>query len=210
MQMCCLVVHLTSKEIYHGLRPSAWLPQISLSKSHCRLSVISPKAKGRSCDWESLRDEGKWHHAVRRGPSLSWHWNQNTFKRMKLMYIKKWLPATIYYWYFLYRKTTERKQLILASIYKSFESGEGAFLLAFHETRDWGVCHKEMPLHRAKEASNTWERAPMGSIRSNAPLELVCIDFLHLESCKGGFDCLMTLFQSSDTHLNSTTTRVGN
>lgn len=36
------------------------------------------------------------------------------------------------------------------------------------------------------------DRAPMGSITSKSPLELVCID-LHLDACQGGFDCISIL-----------------
>lgn len=44
-----------------------------------------------------------------------------------------------------------------------------------------------------QKKSATHESAPMGSITSNLPLELVCIDFLHLETCRGGYEYILVV-----------------
>lgn len=36
-------------------------------------------------------------------------------------------------------------------------------------------------------------RTPMGSITSSSPLELMCIDYLHLETCRGGYEYIVVV-----------------
>ncbi|KAL7853425.1 hypothetical protein AOLI_G00202690 [Acnodon oligacanthus] len=45
--------------------------------------------------------------------------------------------------------------------------------------------------HRKKPATHI--HAPLGSITSSSPLELVCIDFLHLEKGQGGYEYILVL-----------------
>lgn len=47
--------------------------------------------------------------------------------------------------------------------------------------------------HALNKKTATHERAPMGSITSHLPLDLACMDFLHLEASKGGFEYILVV-----------------
>lgn len=103
----------------------------------------------------------------------------------------------------LYRRTPERKELVLPLPYQPVvlkhlhdHMGHVGTERVLHLTRErfyWPhmkrciedyVTKKCCYIKQQKPAAHV--RAPMSSLKSNSPLELVCIDYLHLEKSKGG------------------------
>ena len=110
----------------------------------------------------------------------------------------------------LFRQTCERKQLVLPAKYKSVvlkhlhddmgHVGTERVLSLARERFYWPFMKKEVVEYVTKKCPCIKEkkpvnhvRAPMGTITSNSPLDLVCIDYLHLETSRGGYEYILVV-----------------
>ena len=110
----------------------------------------------------------------------------------------------------LHRKTATRKQLVLPEKYKTTvlrqlhdDMGHQGVERTTSLVRDrffWPHMQREVEIYMSKCSACLKQkkpyretRAPLTSIVTTQPFELVSIDFLHLDKCKGGYEYILVI-----------------
>ena len=138
------------------------------------------------------------------GPELKQHSSQVT------CLLREWDKLEINESGVLYRKTANRKQLVLPEKHKSTvlkelhdemgHQGVDRTTSLIRERFYWPYMQREIEDYVARRCvclkhkkSNHETRAPLTNIVTTQPFELVSVDFLHLDKCQGGYDYILVI-----------------
>lgn len=123
---------------------------------------------------------------------------------------REWDKLTIDSDGILYRITTARKQLVLPEQYKGKvmeelhnnmgHQGTDRTVSLVRDRFFWPYMQADIEHYVTKTCSCVKQkkpahetRAPLTNIVTTQPFELVCIDFLHLDRCKGGYEYILVI-----------------
>lgn len=135
---------------------------------------------------------------------------QRKYSRISKLILSQWKHLLINDVGVLIRKEKENDQVVLPKVLKSIVyeelhnkmghlGAERVYSLA-KERFYWPMMKKEITEHITKSCECIINRkpsqpayAPLQSLQSAAPMDLVCIDLLHLEQSSGGFEYILTI-----------------
>uniref|UniRef100_A0A8C7HDT1 Gypsy retrotransposon integrase-like protein 1 n=1 Tax=Oncorhynchus kisutch TaxID=8019 RepID=A0A8C7HDT1_ONCKI len=135
---------------------------------------------------------------------------QKKFSPKTKCLFREWDKLTIDSDGILYRITTARKQLVLPEQYKGKvmeelhnnmgHQGTDRTVSLVRDRFFWPYMQSDIEHYVTKTCSCVKQkkpahatRAPLTNIVTTQPFELVCIDFLHLDRCKGGYEYILVI-----------------
>uniref|UniRef100_A0A3P9KJ86 Gypsy retrotransposon integrase-like protein 1 n=1 Tax=Oryzias latipes TaxID=8090 RepID=A0A3P9KJ86_ORYLA len=190
--LCPLTISTAITEI----QKEAWMSVVEIPKADLRLAQQEDPVIGEVLKFVTTNEWPKGGtHAHNKGIGTL------TRQKQKLYVDKEGL---------LYRKTSNRSQLLLPKkfhklIYKELHEDIGHLgvervLTLIRDRFYWPRMQKDIEHYVTQGCSclknkrpNKPTRAPLINITTTYPFELVSVDFLHLEKCKGGYEYILVV-----------------
>lgn len=196
---------------------TVWLTALATEPKELRHLVgDDPGAKVQPITPEELRRAQREDHTIGRviqhkqsGNQPTWQIRQRAPPPARYLF-REWKKLDIGEDGILRRRSGPNVQLILPprfhrTVYRELheEMGHLGVERVLHLARErffWPNMRRDIEHHLTHECSclkqkrpNVKPRAPMENIQSTAPFELVSLDFIHLESSKGGYEYILVL-----------------
>lgn len=169
--------------------------------------LLSPEQIKQSQEKDATISRVLWYKSSNRRPSR--HTLRAEPPEVKLL-LKQWNKLQVNDEGILYRVAGRREQLILPQEHRHLvfrelhkEMGHPGVERTLDLIRDrfyWPKMHRDTEHFVTAECEclkrkkpNKITRAPLTPIKSTHPFQLVCVDFLHLETCKHGYEYILVI-----------------